>query len=477
MDSTDMSRRRVLGTLGAVGTVGLAGCVGGGDDSGESDADGTVTETETEPKISVGVLQDINGPNGPEFGHQGLSGFLSGLAYKDDSDPASLPDPLTALDGEMLTESVGDVEFTLHVRDTASDAQQAGQHAQQLVNDEEVDILYGLSNSDSLTRVINTVIKSPDVDVPLFVGAASTTEVTTNPDLCRRQVFRASENTGMSCRTGGKYIARETDIERVALFGADYTFGRDVVRNYKEVFEAEGVEVVVDSLVPRGYADWRGELDEAQDGGAQAIIYGFTTPTAAPFFTEFVGANDDQGFLPYDMRVIGDMGGRLALGQLGDRVSELAPGGEITRDLIEAVRFGPLTDRYHWNQYDNGINDWFTETHIDTYGVVPDLLTSGAFTTASAIAQAFEQGGQASKETVLEEVHGMTVEATPKGENEYEFQKYNNQARSPMTMAPVIPKNHEHWPALLQPGERIARVEKEETTIPADSPQMECNLP
>jgi branched-chain amino acid transport system substrate-binding protein len=473
MNPADISRRRVLGTLGAVGAVGLAGCSGGDDDS---EADGTVTETETEPGISIGVLQDINGPNGPEFGHQGLSGFLSGLAYRDDSDPASLPDPLTALDGETMTESVGDVEFTLHVRDTASDAQQAGQHAQRLVNEQEVDILYGLSNSDSLTRVINTVIKAADVDVPLFVGAASTTAVTTDPDLCSRQVFRASENTGMSSRTGGKYIARETDIERVAIFGADYTFGRDIVRNYNAVFEAEGVEVVIDELVPRGYADWRSQLDQAKERDAQAIIYGFTTPTAAPFFTEFVGANDDQGFLPYDMRLIGDMGGRLALGQLGDRVSELAPGGEISRDLIEAVQFGPLTNRYHWNQYDNEINDWFTDVHIDTYDVVPDLLTSGAFTTASAIAQAFDQGGQASKETVLEEVHGMTVEATPKGENEYQFQEYNNQARSPMTMAPVIPKDNEHWPALLQPGEGIARVEKEETTIPADSPQMECDL-
>lgn len=479
MSSSHLTRRRVLGTLGAAGVVGLAGCAG--DDGGDTGDDGgssenTRTETPSDVDVRIGIMQEITGPNGPEFGHQGLSGFFSGLAYKADGDPEPLPDPLTAIAGTTVSYTVNDIEFELHVRDTGGDYQDAGRHARELVEEENVDILYGLSNSDSLTRVINTVIKDDTVDVPLFVGQAATTAVTSDADLCDRQVFRVSESTGMSCRTGGVYIAQETDIDRVALFGADYTFGRDVVRNYEDVFSSRDVEIVVNEIVPRGFADWKPKIDLAEERGAEAIIYGFTTATATPFFTTYVGAGPDTAFLPYDMQLIGDMPDRLSLGRLSSRVSELAPDGNITRELIEAVNFGPLSNRYQWNQYDNDINDWFRQAHVDTYGVVPDLFTSSAFTSASAIVQAFEEYGETNRDAIIDGVHGMTVEATPKGTGEYEFQTYNNQARSPMTMSPVIPKEEANWPAGLQPGEPIFRLNKNDTAIPRDSDLMTCDL-
>ncbi len=54
----------------------------------------------------------------------------------------------------------------------------------------------------------------------------------------------------------------------------------------------------------------------------------------------------------------------------------------------------------------------------------------------------------------------MTVTDTPKGEDGYTFQEYNNQAQSAMTVANPIPTTDEwadNWRAAIMPGEPLAR--------------------
>ena len=114
--------------------------------------------------------------------------------------------------------------------------------------------------------------------------------------------------------------------------------------------------------------------------------------------------------------------------------------------------------------------------HRSAYNIVPDLFTGGAFTAGSAIIQAFQDEGEVSADAMVSGMRGMTVTDTPKGENGYEFQEYNNQARSEMTVAPVevTPDDQSHWPAAIMPGEPIETVPADAVTIPAD--QMSCDL-
>jgi branched-chain amino acid transport system substrate-binding protein len=107
---------------------------------------------------------------------------------------------------------------------------------------------------------------------------------------------------------------------------------------------------------------------------------------------------------------------------------------------------------------------------------VPDLFTSGAFTAASAVIQAMNEEGEVSADAVVSGMTGMTVTDTPKGENGYSFQEYNNQARSEMTVAPVTvtPESQENWPAAIQPGAPTQRVSADDVTIPAED--VSCDL-
>jgi len=446
MDRSTITRRSVLGAVGASGALALAGCV-----SGDSSVEG---------EFSIGVLQDFSGQL-TAYGAQGTAGFYSGLGYKADDDPLGAD----AVDAGDYEYTVGDITLELNVRDTQSSPQTAQDLAEELATSEGVDMLYGVVISGGAIRVINQVIDR--AEIPFIAGPAASAAITANSENCRELVFRANENTAMDARSGGVYIAEATDVDQVALFGADTAFGNSVVNNYRAVLENRGVDVVLERFVEPGESEWSGLLDQAENAGAEGLVGGFTAQTLIPFSSAFL-----QG--DYDLRLFGGFASRLTLTPVGNLLSDLL-GDNFTNDGLDAANFGPFTTRYHWNQYDNEINDAFVESHAETYDVVPDLFTSGAFTAASSIIQAFEQAGEVSSDALVDEMRGMTVSDTPKGSNAYTFQEYNNQARSPMTVAPVeVAEDESNWPASIKPGDPLETISADNVTIPAS--EMTCDL-
>ncbi len=412
--------------------------------------------------MKIGVLQPVSGDLG-YYGKQALWGFFSGLAYKGDTDPIAESTTGT------YTATAGDTDYELLVRDSKFSADTAQSAATDLVENESVDMLFGTASSGAASRVIDTVVDT--ADVPFMAGPAASAGITSNEGTCSDIVFRASENTAMDARSGGKYVAQETDISSVYLFGADYSFGRAVVNNYEEVLTNNGVEIAGKRFVPQGYSEWEGLLDNAEEAGADGVVGGFTVATLPAMFTSYL-----QG--DYSYSVFGGLATRITNAVVGQTLQQ-ALGEPLTQEKIDNSGLGPFTTRYHWNQYDNEINDTFVEEYTNAYGTVPDLFSAGTFTAASAIVQAVQSAGATGGADVAEALRGMTVTDTPKGEDGYTFQEYNNQARSAMTVADLAPTSDEwsdSWQAAIQPGEPLATIAKEETTIPADAPGMDCSL-
>jgi branched-chain amino acid transport system substrate-binding protein len=466
MDSNRLSRRRVLGSLGATGVIALAGCVGGDDDDNSSENGGENGETTSGPEgtLRIGVLQDYSGSLAI-YGAQGTAGFYSGLAHKADDDPL----PNDAVSAGEYSYSVDDVDIEIRARDTQFAPAQAQQLAQELVTQDDVDLLYGVGNSGGAISVINNVVDQSGV--PFIAGPAASAGITAGEGTCRERVFRANENTAMDARSGGVYIAENTDVDQMALFGADTAFGSSVVDNYKSVLQSRGVEIVDERSVPEDLdqPEWVGLLDEVENAGAQGIVGGFTATGLSGFFPAFLDGD-------YDFQLFGGFASRLTLNVVGEALQGVLD--DFSDEALQSADFGPFTTRYHWNQYDNPINDSFVDSHTNAYGVVPDLFTSGAFTAASAVIQAMNDEGEVSADAVVSGMTGMTVTDTPKGENGYTFQEYNNQARSEMTVAPVTvtPESEENWPAAIQPGDPVQRVSADDVTIPADAESMSCDL-
>ncbi|QLD86123.1 ABC transporter substrate-binding protein [Natronomonas halophila] len=448
------TRRQWLKTTaaGTLGASALAGCTGDG--NGNGNGNGSASGT-----VKIGVMQPLSG-DVQYYGQQSLWGFLSGLAHKHDSDPID-----TSTTGTQTVEGE-DVTYELVIEDSQFSPDQAQTVATDLVQDEEVDMLFGIGSSDGARRVIESVVL--EANVPYMAGPAAAADLSSDSELCNELVFRASENTAMDALSGGKYVAQETDVEKVFIMAADYSFGRAVARNYRNVLESEGIEIVDERFVPRGHDEFAGLYQNAVDAGADAVIGGFTVVTLPNFLDEGLSGG-------YGLRMFGGFATQISTNAIGG-VAQRVLGEPLTEEKIRDAKLGPFTTRYHWNQYDNDINDAFVDAYTSTYGIVPDLFTSGTFTAASAIVQAVDESGSTDGADIADALTGMTVADTPKGADAYTFQEYNNQARSEMTVAYPVPNTEDNWDAPIMPGEPLARIPADETTLPEDHPDMGCSL-
>jgi len=454
----DTTRRRYLRGTAAVGTAGiagLAGCAGDGETTASNDENGA--SGSAEGTLSVGVMQPVTGDL-QYYGQQALWGFLSGLAYKLDQDPIDT--------GTTGTETIdaGEWDIELHIEDTEFSPDKAQSVATDLVDSVGVDVLFGTTSSASARRVVKTV--AIPTETPFVAGPAAASDITSSPETCSELVFRASENVAMDARSGGRYVAQETDVERVYIMAADYSFGKSVAENYRAVLESEGIEIVGEQYVPRGYSEFEGLYDNAVEANADAVVGGFTVVTLPQFLS--TGLEGDYG-----LRLFGGFGTQLSMNAIGG-VAKRVLGEPLTKEKIRDAKLGPFTTRYHWNQYDNPINDSFVEMYESTYGVVPDLFTSGTFTAASSLVQAVEASGSTDGADVAAAMRGMTVADTPKGEDGYTYQEYNNQARSDMTVSFPVPDEDGEWDAPIKPETPLATIDEAETTLPAED--VDCSL-
>jgi branched-chain amino acid transport system substrate-binding protein len=449
MDSNDITRRRVISTLGAAGAVGLAGCGGGGD--------GTTTNGGSGPdEISIGMVQPLSGSL-QAYGKIAMRGFYTYFGYRGADIPGSISEGTEEFDVDGTT-------YSVEVRDSGGDQTEAQNAASDMAGD--VTALAGGTSSASALAIANNVANQQGI--PYMAGPAASVSITGSSDNCSEAVFRASETVAMDAQSGGKYIADETDISSVYIYYANYSFGESVRNNYKRVLENNGVTVAGQQALPPGYSeDWPGQFDQATNAGVDAVIGGFTVATLPAMLGTFL-AND------YDFRFAGGMGTRLSAAALGATLAGSLD--ELTEESIRQSGLGPLTTRYHWNQYDNQVNTDANEVHRDNYGTNADLFTSGMFTGASAIVQAVESAGSGQPTDIVNELTGMSVSDTMKGEGGYEFQEYNNQARSAMTVVDLAPtQNDEFWDAPVQPTAPLQTYGKDETTLSEDNTTCSLN--
>ena len=444
------TRRRYLTAAGATGVAGmatLAGCTG---DTEEDVADETVT---------IGAIQPVSGDLA-YYGEISLEGFFAGLAYKYGVDPIDDLAP-----GTREIEIDDGPDFEILIQDTEFSPDVAQSVATDFVTEDDVDLLFGASSSDSARRVIETVVE--ETDVPYIIGPAADSDITVSEEFCHPRVFRASEHTAMDARAGGTYVAQQGDVSTVAIFAAEGAFGESVANNYRPVLEGEGIEVLEPRFVEQGYGEFDGLFEEALSDGADGVVGGFTVATLPQFLGTAVG---------YDIQVFGGFAELLTTQLIGGTI-EATLGEDFTAEDVQAAGLGPFTTRYHWNQYDNPINDEFIDIHVDAYGIVPDLFSAGTFVGASALAQAIDETESTDGAAIADAMRGMTVEDTPKGENAYTFQEHNNQAASEMTVAWPVPTSEEFaetWAAPVMPGEPIERLPAEDVMVPEE--EASCSL-
>lgn len=427
-ESVPITRRE---TLAALGAAGLAGCL-----------EAPATTTEIPDRLTVGVLQPLSTP-GRAYGEQGLSGFLTGLAYETDGEPGPLE---PGEYGYTLAATDADAEDTaidVRVRDTEFTATTAVDQASELVTQEGADVLYGIANAGGVASVREAVVT--EFDVPLIVSPAGSAALTREAGQCHPQVFRTTAHAGMAARAGAAYLA-DGDVDRIGLVVTDGEFGETVRDAYRAAAAGEEggtVEIVGEQTVATDAetVDWARVLERAGETDPEVVVAGVTDAGVAALTERTLREQPSFGL-------------QASFGS-GPGLRELAAAVEDPGAVSGAV--GPFVSRYHWNQYDNPVNDAFIERHESAYGELPDLFTAGSFVAASALVQALETAAPTAGE-VAETLRGMTVAETPKGPEAYAFRRRDNQARSPVTIAPLAATDEPGAPAAVGPGEPVARI-------------------
>ncbi|MEF8871590.1 MAG: ABC transporter substrate-binding protein, partial [Haloarculaceae archaeon] len=302
--------------------------------------------------VRIGVLVNLSGSLS-EDGAQVASGFLSGLAYKDGATP---PEWKGAGEYEL---TVGEQPVSVLVRDAETNPNRTASVASELTTSEDVDVLFGGGTAAGALPVSRIAEQQ---QVPYLACPVATTELT--GESCNEFVFRTTATSAMMARTGARYIVEETDIDRVALVANDFAMGQEWIENYQQTLAAGNVDVVFEEFVPLGNNSWGRVLENVESAGADAIVGGFIPNSQASFLQAFLAADPDVQFLSHFWTAAGLRGPGSVL--------EDALGSNFTAQDVREANVGPFVTRYHWNQFDNPVNDWFVDAHTDVYGTVPD---------------------------------------------------------------------------------------------------------
>lgn len=209
--------------------------------------------------------------------------------------------------------------------DTAGDAKQAISAAQQLVDDEGVDLLMGIVNSSVAAPVADF---ADERQIPLVITIAGAAEVT-GPERSP-YVFRTVMANGQQERPLAAYLATQRGLRRAATIAWDFPAGAERSAAFADAFTAARGMIVHELQPPLGTDDFDHYLD-ALDPAAIDVLYAFLTgPQAASFVRQL---RQRDGFA--DLLLVGP--GYLTAGVLPQMGSDAPP-------LVQAAEYTPAID-------------------------------------------------------------------------------------------------------------------------------------
>ena len=365
---------------------------GDGGDGGSTDGDGS--DGPSADSLSIGIVTDTSGP----YAHLGNSVIRSiklGLAHALDADTSRLPDSNTVEGSGISVELVP--------KNSELSADTGRQRARQLVQQDDVDILQG-SVSSSVAAAVQDV--ATQAERPMFVCTAAASLLTGED--CNKYTFRTSQTTFQDALAGGRYAANNLG-DSFYFLGADYTWGKDSVAQWKSVIQDNGGSVAGESYSAFGTEDFSPYLREMDNADADAAVVALTGADAITF-----------------SRDLDNFGGDFPVAATGvTTVPWLDQVGSA------ATRFRG-TPKYFWTFPDNDTNEWLIEQYAQLYDTVPSIFTAGAHALGYAVAQGFQASGSADADALIEEWHGMTIEKTARGDGAYRLRECDHQAAMPM---------------------------------------------
>lgn len=334
----------------ALTSCGTLGGAGNGDDAADA--------TSNEP-LTIGVITPMTGVASLE-GNALRDGFELGIEH------------LNA-DGSVFGQDV-EVVFV----DDQGDAATSTQSAQRLVQQDEVDYLFGTIAGDTSEAVAGV---AADEQVPF-----STAMIGSIPH-CSPHFWPFGATELMVTEGLVPYMLEEYG-ENAALVGNDYLFPRQYHEASRSLIEEEGGAVSVEEYSPLGTSDWQPVINRLDDANPDWIL----TAVVGGDAISFTQQSDQFGLLD-DSAITG-----VSLQQ------EFYPG---TADIIE----GSVTAQPYSDQLPGDDNEAFVEEFRDAYDFTDPIpvVAATSYHAAHYIGAAVEAAGSTDPEAISEQMPQVDI--------------------------------------------------------------------
>lgn len=340
-------------------TLGFAltscGTLGGG---GGSDADDAADASSNDP-LTIGVITPMTGVASLE-GNALRDGFELGIAHLNDN-------------GGVFGQDV-EVVFI----DDQGDAAISTQSAQRLIQQDEVDYLFGTIAGDTSEAVAGV---AAEAQVPF-----STAMIGSIPH-CSPHFWPFGATELMVTEGLVPYMIEEHG-ENVGLVGNDYLFPRQYHEASRKLIEDAGGTVSVEEYSPLGTSDWQPVINRLDDAESDWILTAVVGGDAISFTQQA-----DQFGLLDDAAVTG-----VSLQQ------EFYPG---TADIIE----GSVTAQPYSDQLPGEDNEAFVEEFRETYDFTDPIpvVAAVSYHAAQYIGAAVEAAGSTDPEAISEQMPQVDI--------------------------------------------------------------------
>jgi branched-chain amino acid transport system substrate-binding protein len=421
------NRRTVLRTIGASGVVGLAGCAGGGSgdssgettdgesgsDSTETDAGGETAGSSDGETVKIGWLYPSTGPYG-------------GLA--------SYQEQGAKLGIKLINENGGINGMTVEGfhEDTQADPQTGKQKARKLVQEDDVDALFGTISSSVGSAVAGY---AEEENVPFYPDVAADGLTMDN---CRRTTFRYETRASQTAAAGAPW-AVDNFGTKVWIHNADYLWGNSVASAWERVAKehSSDVEVVGSTTSELGATDFSSYISQITSSDAEWVVTGLNGGDAVNFLKQ---ANS------YGLKSEKTLVSPVNAFQFIRKAA-----GEAAQNTYSAVRY--------YEGFDTEANAEFVDAFSNEYDTAPDNFSHVSWVYLYLYKRAAEEAGSVATDDIIEAQTSVSFDG-PMGETSY--RECDHQAARPYSMGKIVAPGDYEWPDI----DVMTTISADEATVP-----------
>jgi len=270
--------------------------------------------------------------------------------------------------------------------DTGGNPAGAKTKAQELVEREKVDVIFGPLAAFELLAITDYIAQ---VKTPLLSLAAAEDMTQRKPN---PYFLRASATSGQAMHPMADFAAKELKLKRMITISEDFAFGYEQMGGFHQTFEENGGKIVKKLWPPLVTPDYAPFLAQISD--CDGVCQGFAGSNPLRFMKQYAGAG-------LKFQVVGGetAGDDALLRSFGDEAIGLYSSCPYTLDLA--------TDS----------NKRFVAAMAKDYNVEPGFYSAGLYVNGMVVEAALQKTGGKSdnKEELMKALKAVSLTETPRG--------------------------------------------------------------